>query len=536
MNGYVNADRTGWTELRVHGVSGTPPESLLQHPQVLRVAGDVNAGFFRRRYDSEFVSADSRVKRDEAYFWGGLTAGGAQRALWLLLLPFMLVNVAFFALPERPAEDRRTWTKKAVRRVVEALQRLFALSITVTLMLVCVQVAMDLVGWQCIRSTRDCTVDTSWLRFLAWPWLATPGRRLAVTALVPLALVGLLWWLGRSTWLRLETTGVPALDRAEAVDPANARESLTPLEDRRMWNGQEPVRRLRAVHVSAAIAVVGVFLVAPLTTSIATAVCVVLLVLLGLTAILACLPATGRRPVPTGSPPNERRVDRYTALAVAPVVLVVAGGVLACLADEQDFREEIALPWLIGTMQWLVQGQLALMLLMVGLLLILRRWSPQPPQSEPASDRAGKPVADDPAWHGLAAAGLMLLALVLAGGFAAGIGIRVADLLGTPTADGEGDDVFVVPTGYFWVAALTVLLALALLVLVAQGWWRLRKTAAHVAEVDLPNVYGRTVAGQDVLRTKQIARIWARAQISQTGQGVWSAPSCSVSRWASSPG
>ena len=218
-------------------------------------------------------------------------------------------------------------------------------------------------------------------------------------------------------------------------------------------------------------------------------------------------------------------------------MLVVAGGVLACLADEQDFREEIALPWLIGTMQWLVQGQLALMLLMVGLLLILRRWSPQPPQSEPASDRAGKPVADDPPGMDLPAAGLMLLALVLAGGFAAGIGIRVADLLGTPTADGEGDDVFVVPTGYFWVAALTVLLALALLVLVAQGWWRLRKTAAHVAEVDLPNVYGRTVAGQDVLRTKQIARIWARAQISQTGQSSGpSAPSCSVSRWALLPG
>ena len=78
MNGYVNGDRTGWTELRVHGVSGTPPESLLQHPQVLRVAGDANAGFYRRRYDSGFVSADSSTQRDEAYFWGGLTAGGAQ--------------------------------------------------------------------------------------------------------------------------------------------------------------------------------------------------------------------------------------------------------------------------------------------------------------------------------------------------------------------------------------------------------------------------------------------------------------------------
>ena len=538
MNGYVNADRTGWTELRVHGVAGTPPESLLQHPQVLRVAGDADAGFYRRRYDSAFVSADSSVQRDEAYFWGGLTAGGAQRALWLLLMPFMLANVAFFALPERPAENQRTRTKNVVRRVVEALQRVFALSITITLMLVCVQVAMDLVGWQCIRSTRDCTADTTWMQFLAWPWLATPGRRLAVTALVPLALVGLLWWLGRSTWLRLEATEVPAPDRVDAVGPAHgvvpasvgnaakaadsasARRSLTPLEDRRMWNGEEPVRRLRVVHVSAATAVVGVFLVAPLTTSLARIVCVVLLVLLGVTAILASLPSTGRRPLPTAAAPSDRRVDRYTALAAAPVVLVVAGGVLACLADERDFRDEVALPWLIGTMQWLVEGQLALLLITVVLLLMLRRWSPEPPKTQPASDRAGEPVGDQPAWHGLAAAGFMLLALVLAGGFAAGIGIRVADLLGTPTAYGDDDDLFVVPTGYFWVAALTALLAVALLFLVARGWLRLRATAAHVAEVDVPPAYRGTVAGQDVRRTAEIARIWARAQISQTGQSL----------------
>jgi hypothetical protein len=147
-------------------------------------------------------------------------------------------------------------------------------------------------------------------------------------------------------------------------------------------------------------------------------------------AALACLPATGRRPIPTGSPPSERRVDRYTALAVAPVILVVAGGILAWVADERDFPDELALPWLIGTMQWLVEGQLALLLVMVVLLSVLRRWSPQPPQTQPASDRAGSPVADQPAWHGLAAAGFMMLALVLAGGFAAGIGIRVADLLG----------------------------------------------------------------------------------------------------------
>jgi len=75
MSGYVNRCRQGWTELRVHGVSGTPPDRMLQHAQVEKIAGDGNAGFYRRSYDSPLVSADNDRRRIEAYSWGGLTAG-----------------------------------------------------------------------------------------------------------------------------------------------------------------------------------------------------------------------------------------------------------------------------------------------------------------------------------------------------------------------------------------------------------------------------------------------------------------------------
>src|SRR5688572_27466737 len=93
---------SGTTELRVHGVSGTPPEQALYHPLLQRVAGDARAGFYRRWYPGG-RSADLRApRRLEAFSWGGLTSGGATRALWLLLLPFMLANLAYWMLPAVP--------------------------------------------------------------------------------------------------------------------------------------------------------------------------------------------------------------------------------------------------------------------------------------------------------------------------------------------------------------------------------------------------------------------------------------------------
>jgi len=45
---YFDPSVGGVTELRVHGVSGTPPESILGHPHVQQVAGDGTTGFYRR--------------------------------------------------------------------------------------------------------------------------------------------------------------------------------------------------------------------------------------------------------------------------------------------------------------------------------------------------------------------------------------------------------------------------------------------------------------------------------------------------------
>ena len=70
-------------ELRVHGVSGTPPEALLSCPTEFleEVAGDKSAGFYRRQaWIEDATSGPPARKVLEAYSWDGLTSGLASRA------------------------------------------------------------------------------------------------------------------------------------------------------------------------------------------------------------------------------------------------------------------------------------------------------------------------------------------------------------------------------------------------------------------------------------------------------------------------
>src|SRR5919197_2248087 len=196
MDGFLDSSGGGRTELRVHGVSGTPPEEMLCHPHPRQVAGDGMAGFYRRWWPGGPPTGEDRdvagQRRREAYSWGGLTSGAASRALWLLLLPFMLLNFAFYMTPRPPWQDRGS----ALREASAGAQRLLALTFTSSLVLSVVGVAMDLGGWQCGRPGSGCASRHGWLSFLGWDWLDSPGRQLAVTSLLPAAGGGPLWVLG----------------------------------------------------------------------------------------------------------------------------------------------------------------------------------------------------------------------------------------------------------------------------------------------------------------------------------------------------
>src|SRR5262245_2057736 len=135
-------------ELRVHGVSGTPPEALLRCPTEFleQVSGDKSAGFYRRQpWIDEATSGPPTAWRRimEAYSWGGLTSGPASRAVWLIFLPFIFINLAHWMLP--PSAKQRHSAAISV-----GLLRLLALSLTLTLMLAAAVAAMDVFTWQCM--------------------------------------------------------------------------------------------------------------------------------------------------------------------------------------------------------------------------------------------------------------------------------------------------------------------------------------------------------------------------------------------------
>ena len=236
-------------ELLVHGVGGATPQEVLDDPRTTLVTGDGTAGIHRRAEDAD---AEERPQDytdrpiPEAYCWSGLTSGNAARALWLILLPFMVANLAYWMRPAAPLEK---WSQ----RVYSALARLIALSLTVLLTAAVCEIALDLVAWQC-AGAAGCAQNSSWLSFLAADsggWWSEPGRRLVVASLLPLAVTVLLWWLSHRTWSAYESASPPP--RTPGAVRVTPGEEPPPLSLPGFWYGRRLVSRLRAAHTAAGL-------------------------------------------------------------------------------------------------------------------------------------------------------------------------------------------------------------------------------------------------------------------------------------------
>ena len=206
-------------ELRIHGVNNTPPAGMLdvQPGEAEHVDGDDLGSFWRPS-----ASAVARLRDDhpgrppegvtrEAYSWGalarlnlasgggalGLAAGAVTRLGWALLVPFGLVNVAFWSRRLADGDAVCTWQRGGAARAV----RVAAAGLTLLLVGGACVVALDLVASQCFATAQRCVALPTPFTGLADQ---SPGRRLALMTAVPLGVLALLAGLGALTRSRYE--------------------------------------------------------------------------------------------------------------------------------------------------------------------------------------------------------------------------------------------------------------------------------------------------------------------------------------------
>ncbi|MEV7544729.1 hypothetical protein [Streptomyces sp. NPDC089915] len=495
-------------ELFVHGVAGAAPGELLRDPHPVRVTGDSTAAVFRRAEDADAEAHPERYAGrpvPEAYCWSRLTSGNGARALWLLLLPFMIANLAHWA---RPAAAPAGPPPRAVR-AYGLLVRLLALSLTVLLVAAACEVALDLLAWQC-AGTPACTGGRSWTGFLRpGGWWAQPGRRLALGALVPAALTGLLWFLSARTWSAYESQPPPTADGpgGPAAPDGPGGHVDAPLGRPGFWYGRRIVARLRAAHTAAGLLTVAIAVAAPALREdlapggagpglVAAGRAVGALLAAGALTVLWVVCRRGRseaRP--------DHRLDRAAvtllpagALVLLAAVLLYAGwsrpGWVSAGRLPGDFAFGALMP---------AQGGCVL-----ALALVARRLHRRTPTPGAVLGGLGGPAAG-------------LLGCALGGVMSGGVAQRAADWLDGAAAPGTpGSPLPGPPVLLSWQAAVLppLLLALALVAAVAavRAAATRRRTAAAVA-AEYPG------AVPDPDRSRRIAG--ARAAASLTDTAPW---------------
>ncbi|WCN07256.1 hypothetical protein M6G08_29345 [Streptomyces sp. M92] len=504
---------------------------MLDDPRTVRVTGDHIAAVFRRAEDADAESRPEDYRGrpvPEAYVWCNLTSGNGTRALWLLLLPFMVVNLAHWM---RPTAHGRTRTV----RLYGLLVRLAGLTLTVMLVAGACEVALDLVAWQC-AGTRACAERHSWLGFLSpvmsdGGWWSTPGRRLALAAAVPAVLTGLLWYLSLRTWRAYESQQPmdresgpesgpepgpesgpePGPESGPEPGPGSGPESgpeSAPGEDPArtalgrpgFWYGRRLVARLRAAHTAAALLTVAAAVGAPAArfdrrpggpAALDTLGWLLVAALAaGAVAVVAVVCRRGR---------SERRLDRelderlVRLLPLAALVLFA----LAVLYGGWSRPQWSSAGRLPGDMTFggiaLVQGLLVLVLAVVA--HVLHRSSPD--------TRA--------AIRGLGGPSVAMLACALGGVMSGGVAQRVADWL-----DGTGTSIDGPPVLLTWQASVIpplLVVVLLLCAVLARHTWRLARAERADIEDDHPGEAGDSGRTRRIALTRALATLTDRAPL-----------------------
>jgi hypothetical protein len=385
----VETGLDGVTELRVHGVGGTPPDAILGDLAPEQVSGDRIAGFYRSS-DHHASDADRDADQDvnrhvEAYSWGGLTSRSKTRVLWLALLPFLLGNLSGWMCSAQTHAS--TWRFR-LHRLAAGLG---ALALTVNAILITAMISADVLAYQAGRA--GLAGHQWWLAPLRWHFISGyPARQVMLGFLVPLFLVLALVWLASTSW-RYEDVAPPR--RVDGKPEGQARTVTAAalgggLADERFWDGGNSVRLFTGVHVG----VVAGFL------AIAASICAKAVsatgsthapalewvaVSLGAAAIAVgigyiCLDVFGTQAPPAddaaadgraGAGPGAGPRGPLPLLLVAASALICSG-VFACLQPSGPAVQEAELPGMASVVGWtalaiVIPVALALISMLLGL-------------------------------------------------------------------------------------------------------------------------------------------------------------------------
>jgi len=448
-----------FVELRVHGVSGTPPVDMLDRPLVKQVAGDDDGRFFRPvdAAGNEVRAADGHIL--EGYHWGPLTSGTWRQALWLVLIPFGLVNAAFFMLPSGGGNGARVVARGGLR--------VLAIVLTAIVVLGVAEALIDL---------------------LAWQWSATPDPR---------------WWLAggfvatTAALLVVRFLGGPprALPDANPWTPPEGAEARTGLAGGEFYTGDTDLLALRHLHLTAGLAVLAVLASAVARSYGGPNLLYWLAVgLLAWTVVHAAL---------LGDPRRARTGPRRLFAAVLPTVGLCAGGVLLAvsvgamaLRDNLPTDRDGVLPGIADVGMWASGLALAALVVFAGAAALLAVRTPRP----------GEPRPFRRYLRGMAGPVVAALGMFLAVGIIGALDYGVLRLL-RPAADPDSMTLPLFHLRIAYAAGMSVALValLGLLVLAALAVSAKRFTAAV-----------RASAAEELLPDKEVggvARAWWTARL-----------------------
>lgn len=222
-----------WVELRIHGVSGTPPEVMLESRHVTQVAGDSWGRFFRPEDGVGREVQTDPHRTLEGYHWGKYTSGSWVKGLWLILIPFGLVNAAAFTVPRPASGSRWHWLYATVQGLIRGI----GIGVTCTFALASGLIMVDLLAWQ-------------WAAGLPWLEAKPSGPVLTVGVLLAGAAVYGLHWLGDRN--RLSAFG--EYPHGSLAGRASPRTGLFRREFFHVASESQPI--LGRLHLSAAWSVV----------------------------------------------------------------------------------------------------------------------------------------------------------------------------------------------------------------------------------------------------------------------------------------